>query len=83
MNSLTLKAIVAINEMLDGAEFIVTGSGTTLKAIQSMVPAHVDELNKMPSWHAETQLLPNGVRLSMTSKDKNVVKKINALDFLV
>jgi hypothetical protein len=81
MNSLTLKATVAINEIPDGAEFIVTGNGTTLKAIQSMVPAHADELNKMSSWQAETQLLPNGVRLSMTSKDKNVVMKLNALGF--
>jgi hypothetical protein len=46
-----------------------------------MVPAHADELNKMSSCQAETQLLTNGVRLSMTSKDKYVVMKINALGF--
>jgi len=81
MNALTLKASVAINEIPEGREFVVTGDGGTLKAIQAMVPAHAVELDKMPLWQASTQMLANGVKLSMTSTDKNVVTKINGLGF--
>lgn len=81
MNSLTLKATVAVSETADGVEFTVTGDEVTLRAIQSMVPAHAVELNKMSVWNAQTQLLPNGARLTMTSNDQSVVEKINALGF--
>ena len=57
MNSLTLKATVAVSETADGVEFTVTGDEVTLRAIQSMVPAHAVELNKMSVWNAQTQLL--------------------------
>lgn len=81
MNSLTLQANVTVSKIANGVEFTITGDNKTLRAIQSMVPAHANELNKMAAWTAETEILDNGVRLSMTSKDLRVVQKINALGF--
>ena len=81
MNALTLNATVAVDQRPDGAEFIVTGEDVTLRAIQSMVPAHANELNKMSDWQAKTQLLANGARLTITSSHQSVVAKINALGF--
>lgn len=81
MNSLTLGAEVTENKIPNGMEFVVTGHDKILRAIQAMVPAHAMELNKMARWSAETEKLPNGVRLKMTSDDATVIAKISALGF--
>lgn len=81
MNSLTLKASVVVRETKIGAEFTVTGKDITLRAIQSMVPAHSKELDKMPIWNARAKFVPGGASLTVTSSDMSAVKKIKALGF--
>lgn len=63
-------------------EIAVTGEGRTLDAIQRMVPAHADELNQINGWSARTELLPNGVRLTVTSSNPKEVVHIRGLGFI-
>jgi hypothetical protein len=81
MNEVTLRA--AANErMLDnGIEITVTGEGRTLQAIKRMVPAHVSELKDI-GWTAKTDDLPNGVKLIVTTTDKQQLAKLKALGFM-
>jgi len=81
MNDVTLRA--AANErMLDnGIEIAVTGEGRTLAAIKRMVPAHVHELSAI-GWNAKTEDLPNGVKLTVTTTDKQQIAKLKALGFI-
>ena len=81
MNDVTLRA--AANErMLDnGIEIAVTGEGRTLAAIKRMVPAHVHELSEI-GWTAKTEDLANGVKLTVTTTDKQQLAKLKALGFM-
>lgn len=81
MNSLMLRAKVEARAIPNGAEFTITGSELTLRAIQSMVPAHAIEITKMSIWDARTEQIPEGARLTVTSVDKAVVAKIFGLGF--
>jgi hypothetical protein len=47
MNEVTLKANASAKPVDGGLEIAVTGDGRKLAAIQSMVPAHAQELNRM------------------------------------
>lgn len=81
MNEVTLRA--AANErMLDnGIEIAVTGEGRTLEAIKRMVPAHVHELAQL-GWNAKTEDLPNGVKLTVTTRDARELVRLKALGFI-
>ena len=82
MNEVTLKAEAAMKPVDNGVEITVTGEGRTLAAIQRMVPAHARELDQMNGWSAETELLPNGVLLTVTSDDPQQVQRIRGLGFI-
>jgi hypothetical protein len=82
MNEVTLKAD-AVAKLIDGGlEITVTGDARTLAAIQRMVPAHAQELNQMPDWDAQTETLPNGILLTVTSNDPQEVQHIRGLGFI-
>lgn len=70
MNEVALRANAAATPIPGGLEIAMTGEGRTLTAIQRMVPAHARELNRMNGWSAKAMLLPNGVRLTVTSTDR-------------
>lgn len=82
MNDVTLKADAAQKPIDGGLEIAVTGSGRTLAAIQRMVPAHAQELNKIKGWSAKATSLPNGVLLTVTSGDPKETQHIRGLGFI-
>jgi hypothetical protein len=82
MNEATLKANASANPVDGGLEIAVTGDGRTLAAIQRMVPAHAQELNRMNGWSAKTELLPNGVLLTVTASDPKEIQHIQGLGFI-
>jgi hypothetical protein len=82
MNEVTLKADAVATPIDDGVEIAVTGEGRTLAAIQRMVPTHARMLNQMNGWSAKTKLLPNGVLLTVTSRDPKEVEHIRGLGFI-
>src|SRR5690349_17444745 len=82
MNEVTLKADAAEQPVDNGIVVAVTGSGRTLAAIQRMIPAHAQELNGHPGWAASTEMLPDGVRLTVTSTDPKEVGHIQGLGFI-
>jgi len=82
MNEVTLKADAATRPIDGGLEIAVTGTGRTLAAIQRMLPAHAQELNRMNGWKATTSALPNGVLLTVTASDAKEVQHIRGLGFI-
>lgn len=82
MNEVTLKAGATERPIEGGLEIAVTGTGRTLDAIRRMIPAHARELNEMPGWRAQTEPLPDGVRLTVTSADPAKVVRIRGLGFI-
>ncbi len=82
MNDVTLKADAAATPIDGGLQIDVTGEGRTLGAIQRMLPAHAQELNQMNGWHAATEMLPAGVRLTVKSDDAKEVVHIRGLGFI-
>ena len=63
MDEVTMRAAAIERALNNGVEITVTGEGRTLDAIKRMVPAHAHELEAL-GWQAQTEDLPNGVKLS-------------------
>ena len=84
MNEVTLKADAAAKPIDGGIEVAITGSGRTIEAIQRMIPAHAHEVDQthLNSWSAKTDLLPNGVLLTVTSSDPKETQHIRGLGFI-
>jgi hypothetical protein len=82
MNEVTLKANALPKPIDGGLEIAVTGEGRTIAAIQRMVPAHAQELNRMNGWSAKTELLPDGVLLTVTASDPKEIQHIRGLGFI-
>ncbi|SFJ53065.1 hypothetical protein SAMN05216304_10972 [Bosea sp. OK403] len=81
MNEVTLHAAASEHILDDSIEIMVTGEGRTLAAIKRMVPAHVKELNDI-GWKAETDELPNGVKLTVNASESTPLAKLKALGFM-
>jgi hypothetical protein len=82
MGDVTLKADAAATAIDGGLQIAVTGEGRTIAAIQRMLPAHARELNQINGWNAKTELLPNGVVLTVTSSDAKEIAHIRGLGFI-
>ncbi|MCZ8548156.1 hypothetical protein OOJ09_28600 [Mesorhizobium qingshengii] len=82
MNEVTLKANASPTPIDGGLQIDITGDNLTSAAIQRMVPAHAEELNQMNGWSARTEVLPDGVRLTVTSNDPKEVAHIRGLGFI-
>jgi len=82
MSEVTLNADAVATPIDGGLELAVTGADRTLAAIQRMVPAHARELNQINGWNAKTELLPNGVLLTVTSGDVKEIAHIRGLGFI-
>ncbi|MEP0942143.1 MAG: hypothetical protein ABJH63_06740 [Rhizobiaceae bacterium] len=81
MNALFLQANVSAIPQPDGWRYQVTGSGTVLRAIQAMVPAHAIELDKMDDWSASATKTDAGAELRVTSSSAETRQKIKGLGF--
>lgn len=80
MNEVTLHAKAEPSMSATGIDIAVTGQGRTLDAIKRMVPAHVRELASL-GWNAKTEVMPNGVKLSVAANDAAPLPKLKALGF--
>lgn len=81
MNLLTLNSHVVTSIEQQQVTFTITGSKNTLRAIQTMVPAHARALVNITPWTLTTLLKENGVVLTITSKEPQAIQKISALGF--
>jgi hypothetical protein len=81
MDEVTMRAVTNQQALADGIAITVTGEGRTFDAIKRMVPAHTHELAAL-GWQARTEVLPNGVKLVVTTSDPRQVVKLNALGFM-
>lgn len=82
MDEVTLRANAAATSVDGGLEIAITGEGRTLAAIQRMIPDHAQELDQMNGWHATSQMLTDGQRLTVTSSDPKEVAHIRGLGFI-
>ncbi len=82
MNEVTLNAKAAATPIDGGARFAVTGEGRTLDAIRRMVPAHAREMNGVDGWVTNTEPLPDGVLLTVTTADPRQTARIRGLGFI-
>jgi hypothetical protein len=81
MDEVTLRAVATEHALDNGVEIAVIGDGRTLEAIKRMVPAHAGELKKI-GWNANTEELPNGVKLVVTTTDAKQAIKLKAFGFM-
>ena len=82
MDEVTLERDRSRARARQRGEITVTGEGRTLAAIKRMVPAHAHELNGLSDWHSKTEALPNGVRLTVTSRTAAEIAHIRGLGFI-
>lgn len=81
MAEVMLRAEPRTRRIDGGIEVEATGPGRTLAALRRMVPAHARELDAMPGWRAQAEVLPDGVRLAVTSADPRQAAHIRGLGF--
>ena len=81
MNELTLNANATQAKEGDAVIFTSTGEARTLRAIQSMVPAHSKELDKIEGWTVSAKTTSTGAVLTVASKSETELAKIAALGF--
>ena len=85
MNEVVLRAQVKQSEVPGGLVMDVTGTGRTEQAIRAMLVPHAAELDRMPAFAARTELIPGGVRLTVTAKapdDTKAVARLRGLGFI-
>jgi hypothetical protein len=85
MNEVVLRAAVKQTPVPGGLVMDVTGAGRTEQAIRAMLVPHAAELDRMPAFAAKTELIPGGVRLTVTSKtpgDAKAVTRLRGLGFI-
>ncbi|WP_439548964.1 hypothetical protein, partial [Falsiroseomonas sp.] len=82
MNEVTLRAFATERPVDDGIEIAVTGTGRTLDASRRMILAHARELDQLPSWRARTEVLQEGIKLTVTSVEPREVIRIRGLGFI-
>ncbi len=85
MNEVVLRAQVKQASVPGGLVMDVTGTGRTEQAIRAMVVPHAAELARMPPYTAKTELIPGGVRLTVTAKaadDAKTVARLRGLGFI-
>lgn len=81
MSNLTLNATVVQSSENQAITFEVTGKGRTLRAIQSMVPAHSAELDKSTDWSVSANINEQGAVMRVATHDEAEREKIRALGF--
>ena len=85
MNEVVLRAEVKQTPVPGGLVMDVSGAGRTEQAIRAMLVPHAAELDRMPSFAAKTELIPGGVRLTVTAKtpdDPKAVTRLRGLGFI-
>lgn len=81
MDRLISSAKVEEQKVTGGIRFNITGEAEVINSIQNMVVAHAIELNKLAEYTTMTEVIDNGIALTITSKADNTVAKIKGLGF--
>lgn len=84
MNEVTLNAAATARPVDGGLEIAITGTGRTLDAIQRMVPAHAREIDQthLNGWSAKTEMLPDGVLLTVSATSTKEAQHVRGLGFI-
>lgn len=85
MNEVVLRAEARPSVVPAGLTMEVTGAGRTEQAIRAMVVPHATELDGVPELAAKTELIPGGVRLTVTARDPGdatAVARVRGLGFI-
>lgn len=82
MEMLSLFAKASAQDIDGGAEYVVTGEGRTLEAIQRMLPAHASQIESELGWQVSSELIANGARVRVVSTQGNNAAMIRALGFM-
>ena len=81
MNELTLNTKV-VTQLRDASiSFQVSGSGRTLRAIQTMVPAHARQLKQSLGWVTEVENSVSGTTLTLRTNSPQQLERFSALGF--
>jgi hypothetical protein len=81
MNDLTLNASVDTSTDANSIAFRVSGEGRTVRAIQSMVPAHAGVLASDLDMNADASLTDDGAVLKITAEDGEALRQLRAFGF--
>ncbi len=81
MDELILKANATTKVHADKIVFTVTGSGRTLQAIRTMVPAHSGVLDKTTAWNVVGEATDTGAIMTISSKNQMALNVVKALGF--
>jgi hypothetical protein len=81
MDELTRNASAESLKTESGLTIRVTGQGRTLRAIQTMVPAHAAELDKIAGWSVKAEIADDGATMTVAGSDPAEIRKIQALGF--
>jgi hypothetical protein len=85
MNDVVLRSQVTQSSVPGGLVMDVTGTGRTEQAIRAMIVPHAAELDRLPEYAAKTELIPGGVRLTVTAKapdDAKAAARLRGLGFI-
>jgi hypothetical protein len=82
MDEVTMRAAAKERPVDGGLRIEVTGTARTLAAIQRMVPAHAQELDRFPGWHARADHTADGVVLTVTGDNPQQAARIRGLSFI-
>ena len=81
MDELTRNATAETTAIKNGLSIRVTGKDRTLSAVQTMVPAHAAELDKIAGWSVQAEATEDGATLTVVGSGPAEVRKIEALGF--
>lgn len=81
MSDVTLNAEASQIRKDGVVTFTISGEGRTLTAVQSMVPAHAQELAKIEGWEVTAKTTATGAILEISSGIEGELTKISALGF--
>jgi hypothetical protein len=85
MDEVVMRARVTQAPVPGGLAMEVTGAGRTEQAIRAMVMPHAAELDRLPPYAAKAELIPGGVRLTVTARaadDARAVARLRGLGFV-
>ena len=81
MSLLTLNSRVFSQRTASSVIFEVTGDAGVIRALQNMVPAHANELDKMQQWNVTGEATDNGAVLTVVPVSKSGLTRVEALGF--
>jgi len=84
MDDVTMRSEVVQRPIAGGLQMDITGAGRTTFAIRRMITSHGAMLDQSTDYHASVVEIPNGTRLTVTSRnpeDAKAVARIRGLGF--